>query len=172
MALLKRVGLYEAKDQEVGQFSKGMKIRLNFVRALLNDPKVLFLDEPTNGLDPKNAKIIKDMILELKQQGKTIFISTHLMGDVEQLCDQVVFISKGIIKEGSSPRDLRLKYGKREVKVEFIKEGIPSAKVFPMDDLAKNKTFLDLLSNNHIETIHTGETSLEDIFILLTGDTI
>ncbi len=63
---------------------------------MLNDPKVIFLDEPTNGLDPTNARIIKDIILELKASGKTIFISTHLMGDVEQLCDEVAFISKGI----------------------------------------------------------------------------
>jgi fluoroquinolone transport system ATP-binding protein len=94
-ALLVRVGLGEAKNQQVGQYSKGMKARLNFVRALLNDPKVIFLDEPTNGLDPSNARIIKDIIIEQKAAGKTIFISTHLMGDVEQLCDQVAFIAEG-----------------------------------------------------------------------------
>ena len=98
-ALLIRVGLGEAKNQQVGQYSKGMKVRLNFVRALVNDPKVVFLDEPTNGLDPTNARIIKDIILELKAAGKTIFISTHLMGDVEELCDEVAFIAEGKVLE-------------------------------------------------------------------------
>lgn len=170
--LLTKVGLKDAMNQEVGQFSKGMKVRLNFVRALLNDPKVIFLDEPTNGLDPKNAKIMKDLILDLKKQGKTIFITTHLMGDVEQLCDQVVFITKGKIKEGSSPRELKLKYGKREVRVEYIENGLSTLKVFDMEKLGENEAFHQLLKHNHIETIHTGETSLEDIFIMVTGDVV
>lgn len=170
--LLTKVGLKDAMNQEVGQFSKGMKVRLNFVRALLNDPKVIFLDEPTNGLDPKNAKIMKDLILDLKKQGKTIFITTHLMGDVEQLCDQVVFITKGKIKEGSSPRELKLKYGKREVRVEYIESGLSTLKVFDMENLGENEEFQRLLKQNHIETIHTGETSLEDIFIMVTGDVV
>jgi ABC-type Na+ transport system ATPase subunit NatA len=83
-AMMVRVGLGEAMHQPVGQYSKGMKMRLNFVKALLNDPQVLFLDEPTNGLDPSNARIIKDIILEEKKKGKTILITTHLMGDVEE----------------------------------------------------------------------------------------
>jgi len=169
LSLLRKVNLFEAKDQEVGQFSKGMKVRLNFVRALLNNPKVLFLDEPTNGLDPRNAKIIKDMILEFKKQGGTVFITTHLMGDVEQLCDEVIFMTDGEIGEKSSPRDLKLKFGKKEVKVEFTNGMELKSATFPMENLGKNDAFLNLLDENNIETIHSGETSLEDIFILVTG---
>ncbi len=168
--LLRRVGLYEAKDQIVGEFSKGMKIRLNFVRALLNDPDVLFLDEPTNGLDPNNAKIIKDIIRELKQKGKTIFITTHLMGDVEQLCDQVVFITKGKISPISTPRDLKLKYGKKELTIEYLNNHKREKETFPLEGIGSNQMFLDILSQNEIETIHSGETSMEDIFIKVTGE--
>ncbi len=103
---------------KVGEYSKGMKVRLNFVRAMLNNPRVLFLDEVTNGLDPKNARIIKDMIAEYRAQGGTVFLTTHLMNDVEQLCDRVAFCVSGRLMEVSTPRDLKLKYGKREVKVE------------------------------------------------------
>ena len=113
-ALLEKVGLGDAKEQEVGKFSKGMKVRLNFVRAMINQPKMLFLDEPTNGLDPNNAKIIKDLILDFKQKGGTVFITTHLMGDVEQLCDRVVFMTDGKISEAESPRNLKLRYGKKK----------------------------------------------------------
>lgn len=169
-ALLKRVGLFGAKDQRVGTFSKGMKVRLNFVRALLNDPAVLFLDEPTNGLDPSNAKIIKDIILELKQQGKTIFITTHLMGDVEQLCDQVVFMTKGIISQMASPRDLKLQYGNKEVVVEYYTNKQRVRQVFPLKKLGENKRFLALLKEHDIQTLHSGETSMEDIFIKVTGE--
>ncbi len=167
--LLTKVGLYEAKDQPVGEYSKGMKVRLNFVRALLNDPDVLFLDEPTAGLDPTNAKILKDLIKTYKKQGKTIFITTHLMGDVEQLCDHVVFINEGKITETSTVRDLKKKYGRREVKVEYRNDASLETVVFPIEELGKNDEFLSILNNREIETIHSGETTLEDIFIKVTG---
>lgn len=168
-ALLTRVGLGEAKNQQVGQYSKGMKVRLNFVRALLNDPKVIFLDEPTNGLDPTNARIIKDIILELKAAGKTIFISTHLMGDVEQLCDEVAFISKGNVLEISTPRALKLKYGQHQIKVEYLKEEKTNSDYFPLEGLGANNDFLNVIKQYPIITLHSGEMSMEDIFIKVVG---
>lgn len=167
-ALLRRVGLYEAKDQPVGEYSKGMKIRLNFVRALLNNPDVLFLDEPTNGLDPTNAKIIKDLILEFKAKGKTVIITTHLMGDVEQLCDQVVFMVNGKLSEVASPRQWKSRYGRKIISVEYYENEQLKKREFPLEGLYQNQEFLDILKAD-IATIHSGETSLEDIFIQVTG---
>ena len=77
---------------KVGEYSKGMKVRLNFVRAMLNKPRVLFLGEVTNGLDPANARIIKGHDRRICAQGGTVFLTTHLMNDVEQLCDRVAFL--------------------------------------------------------------------------------
>lgn len=167
--LLSVVGLFEARNQQVGEYSKGMKVRLNFVRAMLNDPEILFLDEPTNGLDPKNAKIIKDLLFEFRKQGKTIIITTHLMGDVEQLCDEVVFMTDGTLSEIASPRDWKLKYGKKEVTVEINQPEGTVIRKFPMDNLGDNPEFLATI-HQPIETIHSGETSLEDIFIRVTGE--
>ena len=169
-ALMKRVGLWEDRDKMVGEYSKGMKIRLNIVRALLNNPKMLFLDEPTNGLDPTNAKILKDMVLEFKNAGGTVFITSHIMADIEQLCDRVAFIVHGEIKEIDSPRNLKIKYGKRELTLEYKENNKTITKVFPLEDIGKNETFLKLLQEKEIETIHTGETTLEDIFIKVTGE--
>lgn len=171
-AMLIRVGLGEAKNQQVGQYSKGMKVRLNFVRALLNDPKVIFLDEPTNGLDPANARVIKDIILELKAEGKTIFISTHLMGDVEQLCDEVAFIAGGKVLEISTPKDLKLKYGKSQIRLEYLDDGISKESVFPLERIGSNETFLDILKRWPIVTIHSDEMSMEQIFISVIGNKI
>ncbi len=168
--LLDQVGLKDAKNQEVGSFSKGMKVRLNFVRALINDPDVLFLDEPTNGLDPKNARIVKDIILGFKKAGKTVVITTHLMGDVEQLCDKVVFMTKGKLSEVSTPRDLKIRYGERTVTIDYDENGGLVKKIFPMEQLGDNPAFLDTIRNHHVETIHSGETTLEEIFIKVTGD--
>lgn len=167
--LMERVGLWEYRDTKVGEYSKGMKVRLNFVRAMLNNPKVLFLDEVTNGLDPKNAHIIKDMIAEFRQKGGTVFLTTHLMNDVEQLCDRIAFCVEGKLHEISTPRDLKLKYGKREVKVEYRENGNVASEIFPLEGLGFNDKFNSILRNKDIETIHSGETPMEEIFIIVTG---
>ncbi len=166
--LLKRVGLWDDRDKKAGEFSKGMKIRLNFVRALINDPKFLFLDEPTNGVDPANSRIMKDMIREFRQKGGTVFITSHIMGDIDELCDRVAFISQGKLREEGSPRDLKIKYGKRTVNVEYRENGDVHSQLFSMDEI-KTEPFFNLLRNKEIETIHSGETTLEEIFIKVTG---
>jgi fluoroquinolone transport system ATP-binding protein len=168
-ALMRRVGLWEDRDKMVGEYSKGMKIRLNVVRALLNNPKMLFLDEPTNGLDPTNAMILKDMIREFRDDGGTVFLTSHIMSDVDQLCDRVAFVVDGQIKETDSPRNLKLKYGKRTMRLEYQEDGHTVLKEFPMDGIGQNDDFLALLKTKQIETLHSGETTLEDIFIHVTG---
>ena len=167
--LMVRVGLGDAINTPVSNYSKGMKMRLNFVRAMLNNPKVLFLDEPTNGLDPSNARILKDIILEEKKKGKTIFISTHLMGDVEEICDEVTFISKGKVLETSSPKALKIKYGKRELRIEYADENHLKSTAFSMENLGKNLEFKTLLETKKIITMHSQETSLDKIFIQIIG---
>lgn len=168
-ALMKRVGLWEDRNKMVGEYSKGMKIRLNLVRALLNKPKMLFLDEPTNGLDPTNAKILKDLIKEFREAGGTVFITSHIMADIDQLCDRVAFIVNGEIKEIDSPRNLKIRYGKKAVTVEYKENGGTQKQEFPLQEIGKNSDFIKLLANKDIETIHSGETTLEDIFIKVTG---
>ena len=168
-SLMKRLGLWEDRDKMVSEYSKGMKIRLNFVRAMLNSPEMLFLDEPTNGLDPANAMILKEMIKEFKHAGGTVFITSHIMADIDQLCDRVAFIVDGQIKEMDSPRQLKLKYGKRVMNVEYKENGKTIKQEFSMENIGQNEAFLDILKTKDIETIHSGETTLEDIFIQVTG---
>jgi len=167
--LMKRLGLWEDRDKMVSEYSKGMKIRLNFVRAMLNSPQMLFLDEPTNGLDPANAMILKDMIKEFRAQGGTVFITSHIMSDIDQLCDRVAFIVDGQIREMDSPRNLKIKYGKRTMKLEYKENGKTVSQEFPMDGIGQNEAFIELLRTKEIETLHSGETTLEDIFIQVTG---
>ncbi len=166
--LLKQVGLWDDRNKKAGEYSKGMKIRLNFVRALLNDPKFLCLDEPTNGIDPANARIMKDMILDFKKRGGTVFITSHIMSDIDELCDRVAFIAEGKLREIDSPRNLKIKYGKRSVKVEYRENGQLETRNFSMEEI-KTQEFFDLLRDKEIETLHSGETTLEEIFIKITG---
>ncbi|MBS3943222.1 MAG: ABC transporter ATP-binding protein [Dethiobacter sp.] len=166
--LLKRVGLWDDRHKKAGEYSKGMKIRLNFIRALLNDPMFLFLDEPTNGVDPANSRIMKDMILEFKQKGGTVFLTSHIMGDIDELCDRVAFIAEGKLREEGAPRDLKIKYGRRTVTVEYRENGELHSQTFTMEEI-KLPSFFKLLQEKEIETLHSGETTLEEIFIKVTG---
>ncbi len=169
--LLGLVGLRDAADVRVEEYSKGMKMRLNFVRALLHDPEVLFLDEPTSGLDPVNASIIKGLIREQRQRGKTVLLTTHNMQDVDELCDQVGFIVNGRMDVLDDPKALKTRYGKRSVRVEYLCSGQTalSSREFPFDGLGENRDFLDLLGSADIRTIHSQEASLDRVFADVTG---
>ncbi|MHB1416023.1 MAG: ABC transporter ATP-binding protein [Chloroflexota bacterium] len=168
--LLEMVGLADDASMLVGNFSKGMKMRLNFVRSLLHRPQMLFLDEPTAGLDPVNARIVKDIINRLRQNGVTIFLTTHDMSVADELSDRVAFIVNGRIEMLDTPKALKLKYGKREVAVEYLNgSGGVEARTFAIDGLGDNGEFVDLLRKHRVETIHSQETTLEQIFIGVTG---
>jgi fluoroquinolone transport system ATP-binding protein len=169
MYLLEQVGLENDANTLVGQYSKGMKIRLNVARALLHDPELLFLDEPTSGMDPVNARRIKELIQAQKEAGKTIFLTSHNMAVAEELCDRVAFIVDGKITVIDTPRELKLRHGSRSVRVEYAYNGGSQSMEFPLEGLGGNPAFVKLLSTSHIETIHTQEASLEDIFIRVTG---
>jgi fluoroquinolone transport system ATP-binding protein len=168
-ALLDRVGLLPDKNMRVENFSKGMKMRLNFIRSIMHRPELLFLDEPTSGLDPVNAHIIKEIILEQKKSRKTVFLTTHNMTVAEQLCDRVAFVVDGNIVVTGSPKDLMVEHGKRLVKVEYRQNGKIHNQDFDMNELGANNAFLNILKNGDIKTIHSCEATLEDIFIKLTG---
>lgn len=168
-SLLDRVGLLADKDVLVENFSKGMKMRLNFVRSIMHNPKLMFFDEPTSGLDPVNAQIIKEIINEQKKSNKTIFLTTHNMTVAEQLCDRVAFIVEGKIVIIGSPKDLMVEHGKRILKIEFIKNGNKYERDFDLDKLGENTEFFEILNSAEVKTIHSCEASLEDIFIKLTG---
>jgi len=167
--LLKMVDLEKDANGRVATFSKGMKSKLNFARSLLNDPEVWFLDEPTTGLDPVGRRLIKDIILQKRKNGKAIFLTTHNMNDADELCDRVGFIVDGKLTLIESPRELKIRHGKKIVKVEYLKNGDLIKQDFYLKDLAENKAFLNLLRSGKIQTIHTAEATLDEIFIKATG---
>ena len=168
--LLALVGLENDADKRVSDFSKGMKMRLNFIRSFMHDPDILFLDEPAAGLDPVNARVVKDIILKLRDEGKTIFITTHSMFDADALCDRVALIINGEIKALDTPAALKLRHGQRRVRVQLA--GQSDAQKFPLDELGQNDAFLSLIRDSEVETIHSEEATLEDVFIQVTGQSL
>ncbi len=169
LELLEMVELEKDANHRVATFSKGMRSKLNFARSLLNNPEVLFLDEPTTGLDPVSSRLIKDIILKKKKEGTTIFLTTHNMRDADELCDRVGFIVDGKLSLIESPKQLKLSHGKKIVKVEYLSDDQLLSEEFDLKNLASNSDFLQLLKSGSIKTMHTAEATLDEIFIKVTG---
>ena len=168
-SLLEVVGLSAAGSLRVSQFSKGMKTRLSIARALLNDPELVFLDEPTGGLDPVGARELKELIKQQRRAGKTVFLTTHDMTVADELCDRVALLVDGQVRLLAPPRQLKLEHGEHRVRVEYLADGGTTVCEFPLAGLGDDPEFLSLLRSRDIQTLHSLEATLEDVFIKVTG---
>lgn len=169
MHLLEMVGLEQDAHKRVGDYSKGMKSRLNFIKALIHRPTILFLDEPTTGLDPSNARVMKNIIRDEKAQGKTIILTTHNMHDAAELCDRVAFIVDGEIKALDTPHNLVMQKGGGLLRYNFMQDGKEQQNTIPLAQSGSDGTLMELIAQNKLLSIHSSEPTLEDIFIDVTG---
>lgn len=175
--LLDSVDLLRDADKKVEAFSKGMKSRLNFIKALLHDPDLLFLDEPTSGLDPSNSRDMKQIIQAEKERGKTIILTTHNMMDAAQLCDRVAFIVDGKIKALDTPHALIMRKGATKITYTYLedakvkKDGHRTERTgeCSLSETATDQKLLQLMAQNRLTSIHSSEPTLNDIFIEVTG---
>ncbi len=169
--LLHMVGLQNDGNKKVSEYSKGMKSRLNFIKALLHNPDILFLDEPTSGLDPNNSRIMKNIILEEKEKGKTIILTTHNMADAAELCDRVAFIVDGNIKALDSPHNLIMSKGAAKIKYTFM-DGEEKTGECLICKTSEDTRLNELIKSNKILSIHSSEPTLSDIFAEVTGSVL
>lgn len=167
--LLESVELLNDGDKKVSDFSKGMKSRLGFIKALIHDPEIIFLDEPTSGLDPTNSYIMKEKIIEERNKGKSIIITTHNMQDADELCDRVAFIVNGQVKVIDSPRNFMLHKSTRKVKYSYIKDGNEVFGECLIDKINEDIILINKIKEGKVLTIHSCEPNLGDIFMDITG---
>ena len=159
--VLKQVDLYDSKNLTAEKLSTGMKQRMFLARALINKPQVLFLDEPTSGLDPTTSKKIHELLLELKEAGTTIFLTTHDMNEATLLCDRLSLLNRGHLIEYGTPSSIIQKYNhEKKVQLTFA------------DETQTQITFEELGQTDlaQVVAIHSCEPTLEEIFIQLTGE--
>lgn len=169
-ALLERVGLSGRGKDRVETYSKGMKQRLMVARSILNRPRVLFLDEPTVGLDPTSSEAIRNIILEERERGATVFLTTHDMMEADKLSDRVAFMNQGKIVALDTPHNLKQKHGKRALKAKVLNtSGELEEREVIMDSPETAQAVQGLFSREKVVTIHSEEATLEDIFINITG---
>lgn len=162
--LLKELDLWDSRNKKAEKLSTGMKQRMLLIRAILHKPRVLFLDEPTSGLDPNLSKKVHNILLGLKDEGTTIFLTTHNMNEASKLCDKVALLYKGRIVENGKVTDILDKYS---IKQEYV--------MITYDNGEVRKVLRSELNNyisDSVKRIDYGEVTLEDIFIKLTGDGI
>ncbi|MCB2224714.1 MAG: ABC transporter ATP-binding protein [Actinobacteria bacterium] len=167
--LLERVGLADRRKDRVSGYSKGMRQRLMMARALVNTPDVLFLDEPTDGLDPVSARAIREMILAEADRGAAVLLTTHDMYEADELSDRVAFINQGRILALDAPEALKLEHGTRAVKVRRRDGDGVAEEVIALDDADAGDRVRDALSQPGVLTIHTEEATLEDVFVAFAG---
>ena len=168
-SLLEQIGLLRDKDKKLSSYSKGMKSRLNFVKALVHNPELLFLDEPTSGLDPSNSRIMKNMILEEKKAGKSIILTTHNMQDAAELCDRVAFIVDGHVKAMDTPHNLIMKKGAGVISYSYLEGNNEKQAECSLDATGKDEKLKELIQTGKLLTIHSMEPDLDDIFMEVTG---
>jgi ABC-2 type transport system ATP-binding protein len=162
---LSMLGLWERRYDEAGTFSKGMKQKLAICRALLHEPRLLFLDEPTAALDPESARLVRDFIAELREQGRTIFLCTHNLDEADRLCDRIgVFRSRLLVVD--SPKNLRRQLFGRKVVFHLV-SGDP-ALALQVQDLPFVQE-ARMVDSKMVVTIDDPETHNPDIVRLLVG---
>jgi lipooligosaccharide transport system ATP-binding protein len=187
--LLEFAQLSERAKDKVDPLSGGMKRRLTIARALINEPSILLLDEPTTGLDPQARHLLWDRLYRLKQRGVTLVLTTHYMDEAEQLCDRLVVMDKARIVAEGSPRELIEQYASREVTELRFPMGVQETLGEQLDGVGDRRDYLPdrvlVYSDDgeavgvavhqrglRPETVLVRRSSLEDVFLRLTGRTL
>jgi ABC-2 type transport system ATP-binding protein len=163
---LQKVGLGERANDPIRNYSNGMKQRLLIARALIHNPRILFLDEPTKGLDPTASRQIRGLVKDLADRGVTVLLTTHYMEEADQLCHNVAFLDEGRIVAQDTPRNLKVAHGQRLVRAVF-RDG--REQTLRLDDPSDGRQIGDWAARGEILTLHSAEATLEEIFIQLTG---
>ncbi len=182
LLMLKEVSLSDFADKRLGMLSKGMKQLVQLIATLIHEPRLLILDEPFSGLDPANREVVKKIILEQKRQGKTIVLSTHMMNEVEELCDRILMINLGRRVLYGSLDDIKARYASNCVYIEFTGrlpalDGIEkgnirknSAELYLRVDTTPQQLLRQLVENSvNVRRFDVREMSLNQIFIQLAG---
>ncbi len=164
--VLERAGLGECKKRPVAKLSKGMRGRLSLARAVLHEPEILFLDEPSSGLDPATAARIHELIQKEQKRGAAVFLTTHNMEEAYKICDHVALLNEGKIVEYGEPKEICRKYNHQNQLHIRLYDGTCLCLA---NDKRAADTIRDYLAAEMVETIHSTEPNLETVFMELTG---
>ena len=167
---LDRLQLSEAANLAVARYSKGMRKKLMIAREILHRPKVLFCDEPTANLDSHSTRVVRRLLLDLRQDGTTVFLTTHNMTEVEEICDRVAILARGKLVDIDTPVAFMTRHAERKVRVERNADGQQVRQFFDLDDPASRSALAALITEHSDLRIHSLDFRFEDVFRKLTGE--
>ncbi|MDP8566365.1 ABC transporter ATP-binding protein [Methylophilus aquaticus] len=162
--------LSEAAHVKVRTYSKGMKKKLLIARELLHAPKLVFFDEPTANLDAHSIQLVRRLMQDLAAQGTTVFLTTHDMEEVEQICDRVAIIAKGKLLDCDTPTAFITRHAERFCDVQYDRDGVMVRHSYHLDDPAQRAALAHIIQTEHCLRVHSREFKFEDVFKKLTGE--
>lgn len=167
---LDKLQLSEAANVKVANYSKGMKKKLLIARELIHHPKLVFFDEPTANLDAHSIQLVRRILKELTAQGVTVFLTTHDMQEVEEICDRVAILAKGKLIACETPTSFITKHAERFCDVQYDENGEMHRKTIHLDNTNERQTLADIILQKHCVRVHSREFRFEDVFKKLTGE--
>lgn len=168
--LLERMELSEAQHIRAADYSKGMRRKLLICREILHSPRVLYLDEPTANLDAHSTRLVRELLRELASEGTTVFLTTHNMEEVEQICDQVAILCRGKLVDLDTPAAFVSRHAERFVDAQFERNGQVVREEISMDDAAGRNRLSDIVRSAPCLTMHSREFNFQDAFLKITGE--
>lgn len=167
--LLGRLELSDAANTAAGNYSKGMRRKLLIAREILHRPAVLYLDEPTANLDAHSTNLVRDLLRDLAADGTTIFLTTHNMEEVEQICDRVAIMCRGKLIECDTPTAFVTRHAERFVDTQFERDGVVVRKSFNLDITEQRNELAQVVASESCVTVHSQEFDFHDVFLKITG---
>jgi ABC-2 type transport system ATP-binding protein len=168
-AALKRLELDEAADLPVRNYSKGMRRKLLIAREILHRPRVLYLDEPTANLDAHSTVVVRKLLRDLAADGVTVFLTTHDMEEVEEICDRVAIIARGKLVDCDTPSNFVLRHAERKVEVQFERDSQLHREILDLEIPAERERLAEIIRHERCSRLHTQEFHFEEVFVKLTG---
>ena len=167
--VLARLELAEAADVAVKNYSKGMRRKLLIAREILHRPQILFLDEPTANLDLHSTAVVRKMLKELTAEGVTVFLTTHDMEEVEEICDRAAILCRGKLVALDTPARFIAKYSESRVSVQFDQDGEQIREDLNLDDMAERKRLMELIATAENLRLRSQDFHFDDVFLKITG---
>ena len=167
---LSKLQLSEAANIKVANYSKGMKKKLLIARELLHSPQLVFFDEPTANLDAHSIQLVRKILKELTAQGVTVFLTTHDMKEVEEICDRVAILAKGKLIACETPTSFITKHAERFCDVQYDENGEMYRETIHLDHQSQRQKLAEIILEKHCVRVHSREFSFEDVFKKLTGE--
>lgn len=173
--IIEILSLTDKRKEKISNLSKGLKQRVLLARSILHSPELLFLDEPTSGLDPSSSRSVHKFIRTIRDNGTTVFLTTHYMEEADLLCDEIAFINKGKIVAVDTPKSFKSKFGKNDIEISYRDNNQEKTAIYSLKESDVFSKIAQIHGQHQILSVHSKEATMKDVFFNVVknaGDSI